>query len=492
MDAQTVLDVENDTTPIVWRSFQHPDEQFSFRAYPKGAWVLHMLRCQLGEDLFRRCVKTWLERHAYGLVVTEDLNAVIEELSGRSFDPFFDQWVYHAGHPVLEIAYSWDEQSSMARLSVKQTQALNDNVLLFRFPLPIRFVTPDGVVSRTLEIREQAEDFYVALPAAPQQVRVDPDLTVLAKMRIDLPTDLLYAQLEDPGDMLGRLIATTTLSGRDNREVIDRLKRRLNEDPFPGVRLEASKALREARTDEALDALLASTNQPDARVQQQVYTDLGAFYRESVLDAALAAIDRERNPDVLATVIRILASYGSGAARETLSQFLSHDSFRNLVADAAIEAMRGQDDPVFIPALLETLSTRESTFTTHGFGNALRAVAWLARNEESRDPVRTFLAAKLAHPNDAIRIAAIDALGNLGDPKALAKIEPLSRGLKESPIRTAALSAVSALRAERKPADDLHELRDEVLSLRQENRELKSGLDDLKKEFEERHRPEAQ
>ena len=265
LEAQSVLGVENDNIPIVWRSFEHPDEQFSFRAYPKGAWVLHMLRCQLGEDLFRRCVKTWLERHAYGVVVTEDLNAVIEELSGRSFDAFFDQWVYHAGHPELEIAYSWDEPTRMAKLSVNQTHAINDHVLRFRFPLPVRFMTPAGVVSHP-RYPKQAEDFYVALPAAPQQVRVDPELTVLVKMRIDLPTDLLHAQLEDPADMLGRLIATKTLSGRDSREVIDRLKQRLNQDPFHGVRLEASKALRDAHTDEALAALLDSTNQPDARV----------------------------------------------------------------------------------------------------------------------------------------------------------------------------------------------------------------------------------
>jgi aminopeptidase N len=266
----------------------------------------------------------------------------------------------------------------------------------------------------------------------------------------------------------------------------------LNQDPFHGVRLEASKALREAQSDEALAALLDSTHQPDARVRQQVYADLGAFYSESVLHAALAAIERERNPEVRATAIRILASYGSEASREALPRFLSNGSFRNLETDAAIEAMRGQDDPVFIPALLETLKTRETAFTTHGFGNALRALAWLARNEENREPVRTFLDTNLTHPKEAIRLATIEALGLLGDPRALAKIEPLTRTTKDSPVRQAALSAVSTLRAGRRPTDDLRELRDEVLKLRQENRELKSGLDDLKKQFEERHRPEAQ
>ena len=39
--------------------------------YDKGASVLHMLRHELGNDLYRRCIKTYLDRHQYGSVVTE-------------------------------------------------------------------------------------------------------------------------------------------------------------------------------------------------------------------------------------------------------------------------------------------------------------------------------------------------------------------------------------------------------------------------------------
>ena len=38
--------------PIVDRRYPNPDSMFDARAYPKGAWVLHMLRKQLGEDVF--------------------------------------------------------------------------------------------------------------------------------------------------------------------------------------------------------------------------------------------------------------------------------------------------------------------------------------------------------------------------------------------------------------------------------------------------------
>src|SRR5207249_1875156 len=101
--------VSNDTNAIVRRTFDDSREMFSHLAYDKGSWVLHMLRSGLGEDLYRRCIKTYLERHQYGNVVTEELRGVIEELSGHSYDQFFDQWVYHAHHPELEVTYNWDE-----------------------------------------------------------------------------------------------------------------------------------------------------------------------------------------------------------------------------------------------------------------------------------------------------------------------------------------------------------------------------------------------
>src|ERR1035438_6711178 len=100
--ARQITGIANDPTPIVRRTYDEPSDMFGYLAYPKGSWVLHMLRSQLGADLYRRCIKTYVQRHQYGNVVTEDLRAVIEELSGRSYDQFFDQWLYHGRFPRSE------------------------------------------------------------------------------------------------------------------------------------------------------------------------------------------------------------------------------------------------------------------------------------------------------------------------------------------------------------------------------------------------------
>lgn len=481
--ARGILSQANDTNAIVRRDFNQPEDQFSFHAYPKGAWVLHMLRSQLGEDLFRRCVRTYLERHAFGNVVTEDLNKVFEELSGRSFDQFFNQYVYHAHHPELDISHSWDERAKLAKLSIQQVQKLSEDVLLFNVPLPVRFKARSGAVTeRTLQVKAQSEDFYVPLAEAPEIVRIDPNLTVLAKITFHPPTAMLHAQLADPSDMLGRLLAVEQLSGK--RDALKLLKDALNNDPFYGVRLAASQSIRAIQTDEALEALIASIRQSDARVRRQVVADIAGFYRETSYAAAQTILKEEQNPDIQAVALAALGAYAKPEVRERLLEFLNSTSYRNSLADAAINAIRAQDDANYIAPLLHVLQTRESAFTTGGFANGLGVLAFLARHEEKKDPVREFLLSKLNSPKQRVQVAAINALGTLGDAKALAALEKLTTVSKESPERTAAERAVAALRDARKPSVEVGAVRNDLLTLQRETRDLRKELDDLKKKFE--------
>ncbi len=143
-----------------------------------------------------------------------------------------------------------------------------------------------------------------------------------------------------------------------------------------------------------------------------------------------------------------------------------------------------QDNPAWIPPLLDTLRERETNFTSRGFGSALETVAYLARNEEKRDPVCDFLLGYLNHKKKTIQIAAIYALGTLGDARAIASVNGFATASVQSPEQRAAETAVATLRAGRKPVDDFKNLRREVEDLEKANRDLRRDLDTLKKEAE--------
>ncbi|MBI4660356.1 MAG: HEAT repeat domain-containing protein [Verrucomicrobia bacterium] len=482
--AKGILEQTNDTRSIVYRQYDSPNDQFNYLAYPKGGWVLHMLRSQLGEELYRRCIKTYLERHQYANVDTEDLNAVLEELSGRSFDQFFDQWVYHGHYPELEANYSWDAKAKLAKVSIAQTQKLSPEVLLFNFPLTVRFKSQSSTTERQITVKEKSEDFYFPLPEAPQIVRLDPNYTLLAKIKFSVPDALLHAQLADKDDVMGRLLAIEQLSAKKDHATAAQLKTALQNDPFYGVRVEAARALRSIHTDEAFAALTDSLSQSDARVRQQVVIALAGFYREEAYAVAQCVLGQEKNPDILAQAMRAIAAYGKPEVHKTLLGFLNSQSYRNELADAAVAAMRRHDDPSGVPVLLDTLKQRQAAFTSFGLGRAIDALAFLARNEKEKDEVREFIAGFTQSKKQSVQLSAIAALGTLGDAKAMALLEAFAGAGKETRERGAAERAISSIRAAKKSAEELGTLREEVLSLQKAHRDVRKELDELKKKLE--------
>ena len=486
-DRKSLTGRGGDTTAMVNRKYNSPEEMFrkyGFMSYSKGSWVLHMLRSQLGPELFRKSVKTYLERHKHGNVVTEDLRSIIEEISGQSFDRFFDQYVFHAHHPELKISYAWDEKTKLAKLSVKQEQKVDANVLLFHVKLPVRFTVDGQTIDRSLHVTKTSEDFYLRLAKAPEIVRIDPDVTLLAKLSFTPPTALLHAQLADKSDALGRLQAVELMAKRKDKTTRSKLKHALQNDSFYAVRIAASRVLRGIGGDDALAALTDSTGQPNAKVRQQVIGDIASQYKPEALAALKQSLANEKNPSIRARAIGGLPGHDDKAARALIDEALDSTSFRHQLADAAVSALRKQENPANLAKVRNALENDGTKFTSRGYANALGALGHLARNQKKKAATRKFLVDHVNNPKQRIALAAIGALGQLGDPKALAVLEKFTGGAENDPARKAAEQAIEKMRAARKPADDYKNLRKEVTSLKQANSKLTKELVDLKKRFD--------
>jgi aminopeptidase N len=482
--ARVVLSQANDLIPIVDRGYDDAEEQFSFRAYPKGAWVLHMLRSQLGPDRFRRCVQTYVERNAFGVVTTEDLVKVIEELSGRDWDRFFDQYVYHAQQPSLAVTYSWDERTRLAKITIEQTQATGPTVMLFHLPITIRFQSGSVRTEGVARVSQRREDFYFALPTRPETIRIDPEFAWLASIDFPLPQDLLHAQLAAEDDLIGRVLAVEQLARRTDPETVETLQHTLQTDRFWGVRLEAARALREIQTDRARAALLASMDQPDARVRREVMQGVASFFHPETPVVLAHVIACETNEDILADMIRALAPFPAGGVRDLLLASLRSTSYKQGLADAAIDAIRDQRDPIFLDDLLAVLREREKDFTTDGFANGLNTLAVLASDRDDRGRYREFLAERTTHPKSDVQLAALRALGTLGDPRALAVLSTFAESSRDTPRARAAREAMRQLREGRPLAVEVGALREEVLRLQAQHTELKERLEDRLKQFD--------
>ncbi len=474
----------NDPRPTVWRDYEDPMQQFDTRVYPRGAWILHMLRSQLGADLYRRGVKTYLERHRGQVVGTDDLQDVMSEVSGLSLDAFFDHWLYHGAFPEFNVVYSWDAAAKQAKLTIKQTQKISATVGLFQVPFPVRFFIPGEAkpLDFTVTVARAAEDFYFPLPKQPELVRLDPDYTVLAKMDFSPPPEMLKRQLG--GDVIGRMLAVQKLGEKKDGESVKQLAAVLGGDASHGVRGEAARALKKIGTPEARGALVAGVRQEDARVRRAVVESLAAFHEKEAWDALTEMAGAEKNPEVRAAIVRTWgARPGDAAIADLLRKELASQTYNNVVASAAIQALRAQDDAAAAPAVLARLGAAPLDFRTRDLAASLDALAFLTREQKDRDAAREFIATHLSSPKEELRAAAARALGTLRDPKAIALLQPLVVEMRPfaDPVRTAAEKSLADLSSLLAGPQDLKSVWDKMQTLQRKTDDLEKELETLRK-----------
>lgn len=61
--------------------------------YKKGAWVLHLLREQVGDDAFKSAVKNYLKKYAFKNVETKDFITEVEQTSKQNLSKFVALWL---------------------------------------------------------------------------------------------------------------------------------------------------------------------------------------------------------------------------------------------------------------------------------------------------------------------------------------------------------------------------------------------------------------
>jgi aminopeptidase N len=79
---------------LVFESWSNPTSTDRNLVYFKGAYVLHLLRQELGDEAFWQGVLAYSSHYFGKSVVTKDFQQAMEASSGKSLADFFDQWVY--------------------------------------------------------------------------------------------------------------------------------------------------------------------------------------------------------------------------------------------------------------------------------------------------------------------------------------------------------------------------------------------------------------
>jgi aminopeptidase N len=267
------------------------------------------------------------------------------------------------------------------------------------------------------------------------------------------------------------------------------LKKALNEDGFFGVRCAAATALRKIRTEEAIAALLDSVEQKDARVRKQVIEELGRCYRDDAKKQLLATIESEKNPAIVATALRGLASHQGDAASEAAKDALSDESWGGEPVGAAFAVIRDLNDPSLAASVMETIKAREAELDPRDVSEAMVTVAKLSQRGKRKETAFKFFVDYLNHPRQTLQSSAIHALGELHHPAARPLLTPIAANKTDAVLAAAAKSALGDIDKETPLVPkEVGELRDQVRELQESQEKLERKLEEIeaKKKAEEK------
>ncbi|HJW18375.1 MAG TPA: M1 family metallopeptidase, partial [Flavisolibacter sp.] len=120
-------------------------------SYQKGAWVLHMLRNEVGDSIFKKIIRSYYNTYKFKNADTRDLQKIAEAVSGKDLKWFFDQWLYQPGIPQLKIQVKADNEDFKLEITQGKT--------IYKFPIEISIISKSETTHERFYIDKQVNGF---------------------------------------------------------------------------------------------------------------------------------------------------------------------------------------------------------------------------------------------------------------------------------------------------------------------------------------------
>ena len=484
--------------PLVTHIYREAIELYDRHIYEKGSCVYHMIRTEVGDELFTRTLSTLLTDNAHSTVETIDLLRAIDKATGRNLRFLFDQYVYRGGHPDYKVGYSWDGDSNLAKLTVTQTQVEDGKSQvqegLFDLKVPIGFgYVVDGkaeVKVTKVRIHEREQALYFPLEKKPDFISFDVENHLLKTVELTYPVAELKAQLKHDPDPISRLFAAEALAKKGSLEAVAALEKSLSIDPFWAVRAEVAEQLGSVQLAQAEAALIKGLKDKNAKVRRAVVTALGGVKTVDSYKALKGVVDKgDESYYVEATAARSLGKVGTATldGKEKEKKTLK-------LLDTVLKERSGWNEVVRSGAIagLAQFKTSEAAldlllpYTELGVPQALRLVAIRSLGAISLGQEKLAIERILERLESLSRedffltqVATVGALSQMEVRGAIKILRQLADHSPDGRVKRRADEA--AQRVGKKIGSDkaIADLRQELEDVKNTNKDLKSRLENL-------------
>ncbi len=195
-----------DTEPLTSVGRLDPfSPQFQSMTLEKGAMVFHMLRWEMGDDVFLKFLRGLLKQFADKSIRTSDVQTLAQSQSDLQLEPFFAQWLDGTGAPTFTDKFSVFRLGN--NKGFRTVGAVQQDLDLFRMPVELRIETDGKTEVRRVDVSGTESQYSVETFGRPRKISIDPQNWLL-KSTPDLAVRVAVLrgqQLVAQGDMAGAL-----------------------------------------------------------------------------------------------------------------------------------------------------------------------------------------------------------------------------------------------------------------------------------------------
>lgn len=418
---------------------------FTASLYGRGAFVLHMLNNLVGEELFWRSIRLFLERHAHSVVETNDLNVAFKDATGYNLDWFFDQWIYGSGLPDLRVRKERDGDS--LRLIVAQVQPRDSLTPTFTTPFALEILTPGAVPLQEnpvpggriehLWLSDSVDTLSVSFSSGDAVVVLDPGNILMDRTEFEESPSDLFIRFLAAGSAVDRVTALRKLSivgteafdkekkmGPDPMKVIgERFASMLAEGASPWIREEIVEATSSMRLDNATDIIAVGLRDTARNVRKVAVENAWVVEDKETRASMLRPLLDDPSSDVVAETLGMLATTAPEGLEEPLARLQHVKGPREQTARAWMEAVaagkfeRFADRVAWYALNTTRFNTRNTAFATLAVLSsttpAVREAIIAGLRNNSEGTFKSALAALKEHQDDEMRSLVKQLQGEL-------------------------------------------------------------------------------
>jgi aminopeptidase N len=412
--------------PVVTERYDDPDALFDTYAYPRGAATVNMLRFVLGDELFWKALHHYVQKYEWKTVDTQALINAIQESTGQNLAWFFDEWVYKMGHPEFQITQNYDPGAGSLKLSVKQIQKPSDKTpwfqqpAFFTTPVDVAITIAAGEKVHRITIDKPEQEFEFKVDSKPLIVNFDRGNYIIKTVQFQRSDEELAYQILHDSDVTGRLRAIQEISAHRGDTALKALTQAAHSDRFWAVRQRSIAALADFKTPEAEQGLLESLKDKDSRVRHTAVDGLGRYKDAKLVDTFANLIKTDPSYFVVSASAHSLGETGDPRAYQILMDTMGRDSWAETIRAGAMRGLAALKDPHALEIGLK--------YAQPGNPESIRGPALMILGQigKGNDQVLDILTAALKEPSEQVVFSALQAIGILGDRRALPALDELS------------------------------------------------------------------